>query len=92
MANENVTQPQSCRPTVPIMDADDVYNKLSAQLVQLTALLEMTYGEARKAFEVMSDTYRDNYLWACADKVRECDELLRKLYPSIDLRKEVAHV
>lgn len=88
MAIENIPHGRSalaCEKAIQrtqTVDAYDVYNKLSAKLVQLTAMIEMTYGNARQTFESMNDTTRDNYMWSCGDMANDCQNLLGKLIPT----------
>lgn len=79
MAIENVSQ----------TSARETYNRIANKTRQLHAMLEMTYGGARETFDSMNDDLRDNYLWACAEQARECQELVDALpYPAAG---EVSH-
>ena len=64
MADETVTQ-----------DDIDTRDLLSKKLVQLHAMLMMTYGNARETIDSMSEDLRDSYFWACADMAKDCIEL-----------------
>ena len=48
---------------------------LIEKTAQLQALLEMTYGEAREAFDNMTDELRGNFLWTCSRLASDCREL-----------------
>lgn len=76
MATENVTAP--ARPAeaqlVRVPDEREKAEEMESKLLQLHAMLEMTYGNA-ETFSGMSETLRDRFLWACADKAGECAAL-----------------
>jgi hypothetical protein len=69
MADENVNDSDVC----------EAYDALTAKLSKLQAMLYMTYGNATETFNAMSDTLRENYMWACAGLIDECVELAPKL-------------
>jgi hypothetical protein len=71
-------------------DARDKWERLQDKTQQLEALLEMTYGGAGETFNAMSQSLRDRYLWACADMVRDCAELVESLGPVV-YRPEASH-
>lgn len=71
MANENVSQRQ----------AADAYNKLQSKLMQLNALLLVTYGESAEALNTLNNADRDAYMWACSDLASECSDLVDKFQP-----------
>jgi hypothetical protein len=62
-----------------IPDVREQYDRLNSKLVQLTALLQMTYGNARETFTDMSEDLQDRYMWACASMARESEELAEAL-------------
>ena len=66
-----------------IPDAREQYDELSSKLAQLTALLQMTHGNAAETFNDMSSDLRDKYLWACSAMARDCEELADAIGPRI---------
>jgi hypothetical protein len=68
---------------VTCIDPDTVSEQLdylTAKLTQLSALLEHTYGESGEAFRSMNDGPQENYLWLCADMVRDCCQATATLH------------
>lgn len=55
----------------------DVQDQLHARLLQLHAMLTMTYGEGFETFDNWADSIKENYLWGCAMLAKECEELAR---------------
>lgn len=66
-----------------ISDSQSDYDTLTGKLTQLHAMLTMTYGAGAENFSELSERTRDNYLWACASMVRECETLTQRLSPLI---------
>lgn len=59
----------------------DSYDKATALVLKLGAMLSNCYGEAGETFRNMSDDTQDNYLWACsgmADDLEKAIDLLLK--------------
>lgn len=79
MAKENVSQADG-RDTVHD-SARDSYDILGQKLLQLQALLLMTYGSQREGFADLADEWQDNYMWACYDLAKDCYGLLEKSSP-----------
>jgi hypothetical protein len=73
------------------VDARESYDALTLKLEQVRALLAMTFGEARDSFNNLEDIQQDHYMWACADMVKDCGDLLAAIpYPAAEVR-DVQH-
>jgi len=70
-----MSNPTKCQ-RVLIDPIDDRVEDLAAKLMQLSALLMMTYGEGGEAFRCYSGDIQDAYLWACCDLAKDCASML----------------
>jgi len=52
------------------------YNKVDEKLLHLQSMLAMTHGGAHEAFDGLSPSLRNNFLWACAQAVDEVVALM----------------
>jgi len=49
-------------------------NELDSTLTQLCAMLLCSFGGAGESFRELNDMEQDNFLWACYDKARDCQQ------------------
>lgn len=55
----------------------DRYDKVSANLAKLSAVLASISGEGFEAFRLLADRHQENVLWLAADLACETDALLK---------------
>ena len=58
------------------------HDQLTTKLAQLKALLAMTCGGARDAFDGLTEAVRDDYLSACCDLTDDCLNLAAAIAPA----------
>ena len=66
-----------------VQDASQVSQKLANKLTQVGAFLVAMYGENAEAFNDMSKTTKDNFIWGVADLVRDCESMAEALNAAI---------
>ncbi|MFT3818311.1 MAG: hypothetical protein QM750_11865 [Rubrivivax sp.] len=69
--------------------AMELEDELTKKLIQLDAMLDMTWGEQGESFRCLSDENQGNFMWACSDVASEVRRLASQL--SGALREEVSH-
>ncbi len=79
-------------PASGVADPREAYEALGGKILQLHALLEMTYGAASETFNDMSADLRGNYLWACSDMAEDCHKLAESLGAVVYGRSGTSHV
>ena len=50
-------------------DRLNIEDQLSARILQLEAMLNVTTGEQGETFRMLSDEIQDNYMWACGSAI-----------------------
>lgn len=68
----------------------DIADELSAELVQLCAMLFQTHGVAGSNFREQPAPVQDNFLWACWSAAERCNRLNEELIGellSLELRR-----
>lgn len=68
----------------------DKADEIHAGLIQLFAMLLVTYGENGDAFDLLSTNHRHNYLWGLADKCEQLAKAVEILSSSLAML-EVSH-
>ncbi|MFL9859458.1 hypothetical protein PQR72_27625 [Paraburkholderia madseniana] len=64
-------------------DSLDRLCRAQALAAQLEALLSVTTGEVGESFAILSDLFRNNFMWACGDMASE----LVKVLDEIEVRR-----
>lgn len=55
-----------------IADRIDIFDQMSAKILQLRSMLVLISGDGLDSFDSMSKELRENYLWACETLAGEC--------------------
>lgn len=61
----------------------DASQDLSTDLMQLVAMLAMSYGEQGEAMRGMNDSLQDFYMWGLHDKAAACQKLAESICSSL---------
>lgn len=69
---------------------EDALDVVDTKLLQLHAMLMMTFGEAQSSFDNMGDELRGNFMWACSDIADDCRRLVLESFSR--LRVEASNV
>lgn len=72
---EATQQPSICDPIDLIRKCEQAQKKL----LQLNAMLGMTYGEPGELFRAGGADDQGNYMWLCSDLATDCQELVDEI-------------
>jgi hypothetical protein len=74
MADEILAEASTTATNTP--DPRDTWEKLTAKLAQLQALLAMTCDDAQESFQNMNNELQNNYMLACMQMAADCSMLV----------------
>lgn len=86
MTDQNTTI-KSINPRNSLLEIDE-FDEIQTTLSHAHAMLTMIYGPGFESFNTYSDEIRENYIWACAEKVGKALKVMDKAITDINANKE----